>query len=77
MRFTHLLQLPDGKSIGLLNEAEAAQYLAVAPQTLSNWRSQGIGPVHVCVGKRRIAYRLQDLERWVEQNAVEPQRRSS
>ena len=64
------LTLPDGKVVGLLNEKDAAAYLAVAVQTLRNWRSLGKGPPFVYVG-RRIGYRFADLERWVEKNTTQ------
>ena len=33
--------------------------------TLQRWRSVGIGPPYVVVGPRRIAYRTEDVERWI------------
>ena len=49
----------------LLNEAEAAAVLGIAPQTLSIWRSTGrYGLRYIRVG-RRIRYRRADLEAWV------------
>ncbi len=71
----HMLTLPGGRTIGLLNERDAAAYLTVGVQTLRNWRSLGDGPPFVHVG-RRVGYRLADLERWVEQNCVEGGRAS-
>jgi Helix-turn-helix domain len=65
----HTLTLPNGKVVGLLNENDAAAYLAVAVQTLRNWRSLGQGPPFVHVG-RRIGYRLSDLEGWVEKHVT-------
>lgn len=43
---------------------DAAAFLKRSPRTLRNWRSQGVGPAFVNVG-RNVRYRLIDLERWV------------
>lgn len=37
--------------------------------TLRNWRMKGIGPSYVKAGKA-ILYRITDLERWEQRNAV-------
>ncbi len=44
---------------------EAARFLRSNIRTLERWRSTGTGPPYVKVG-RRVAYRLRDLEAWVE-----------
>lgn len=49
----------------LLSAEAAARYLAIATQTLANWRSVGRGPRYVRVG-RVIRYRIQDIESWLE-----------
>ena len=50
----------------LLDEAEAAEILAIAPQTLSIWRSTGrYGLRFIRVG-RRVRYRRSDLLEWIE-----------
>lgn len=51
----------------LVDETEAARILCQAVKTLRNWRSQGCGPVFVKQG-RRVTYRTDDLEQWVEQS---------
>jgi len=46
---------------------EAADYLGLAPLTLANWRSRGIGPAFLKLGEERtdrIIYRRRDLELW-------------
>lgn len=37
-----------------LIEAEAAEFLRLRPQTLSNWRSLGIGPRYSKIGGRVV-----------------------
>lgn len=49
----------------VLTTAEAALILKTNPRTLERWRSTGSGPVYIKVG-RRAAYRLRDLERWLD-----------
>ena len=50
----------------LLSPQETAQYLDVAERTLSAWRIKGQGPRFVRVHRRRVAYRLQDIETWLD-----------
>ncbi len=55
-----------------MKDAHAAgEYLGVRPQTLAVWRGRGKGPkfYRVCGA---IRYRLADLEKFLEQNAVTP-----
>ena len=44
---------------------EAARFLAISPKTLEKLHSAGGGPVYHKV-RRRVIYRLNDLERWAE-----------
>jgi len=49
----------------LLDQSQAAEFLAVSTRTLEGWRSSGGGPRFVRVG-RRVRYRLRDLQQWVD-----------
>lgn len=49
----------------LLNEVEAAEEIAIQPQTLSAWRCRGFGPPFLKIG-RSVRYRRSDLESWME-----------
>ena len=42
-----------------------------SPKTLAHWRYQRIGPAYSKVGKR-ILYRGQDLNRFIDSNRVDP-----
>jgi excisionase family DNA binding protein len=54
----------------LLDVAEAAAYLGLQKHTLDIWRSSGrYGLPFIKVG-RRIKYRRQDLDRFLEQRTV-------
>ena len=57
---------------GLASTAQAAAYLATTPQGLAMLRHKGQGPAWVRLG-RRIAYRWQDLDAYVEQHRHDPQ----
>jgi predicted DNA-binding transcriptional regulator AlpA len=48
----------------LLNQREAAELLRLSERTLERFRLTGAGPPYVKAG-RRVAYRPEDLERWV------------
>jgi len=53
----------------LLDTAAAAEYLGLAPTTLSTWRwsggPEGGGPPYIRLSSRRIRYRRRDLDRWL------------
>lgn len=47
-----------------LNTQEAAEYLGLAPPTLSTWRCTGGGPVYFKAG-RKVLYLVSDLDAWL------------
>lgn len=49
-----------------MRAVDAARHLGIAPKTLANWRSAGKGPRFSRLG-RAIVYRLDDLDKFVEQ----------
>jgi len=51
----------------VLNAPETAQRLGLSVSTLAKMRLYGTGPVYSKLG-RRVVYRPEDLERWVEVN---------
>ena len=54
---------------GAMTTAEAARYLEMSEATLKRWRSQGIGPDFIRLGMRKIRYRQDDLDRWLNGKA--------
>lgn len=50
----------------LLTPDEAAAFLRSNSRTMERWRVIGDGPAFVKIG-RRVAYRLDDLETWIQQ----------
>jgi len=48
---------------------EAAKILGLAPSTLAKLRLSGNGPVYCKLG-RRVVYRQEDLEAWLESRVV-------
>jgi hypothetical protein len=60
-----------------LNDVEAAKYLGLgSAQTLRNWRHLGRGPAYCRLG-RRIVYRQEDLESFLESGRIDPARREA
>jgi len=53
---------------------EAAQYLAVTPNTLEHWRVAGLGPRFLRVGKRLVRYDPDAILRWLEENTQHEER---
>jgi predicted DNA-binding transcriptional regulator AlpA len=51
----------------LLSTTEAARYCASSASTFEKLRVFGGGPVFVKIG-RRVAYRLEDLDAWIDAN---------
>jgi predicted DNA-binding transcriptional regulator AlpA len=51
----------------LLNVREAAAHTNLSKSTLDKWRCKGVGPRFIRLGKRRIAYALADLDRWMSE----------
>jgi hypothetical protein len=39
----------------------------IPPRTAQRWRASGGGPAFVRLGKRRVVYRVADVERWLAQ----------
>ena len=50
----------------LLDENKAAEFLTLAPGTLSVWRSTGRYAIPFVKVGRRVRYRRADLEAWLE-----------
>ena len=65
---TATLTLP---SQPLLTREQAATYLGLSPQTLSNWASTGRGGIpYVRVSARAVRYRQSDLDQWLRNRTV-------
>jgi len=64
-----LQEIPLGADL-LLTAEEAAEYLALSPEALARWRTEGshLPFVKFGHGKGRIRYRLRDLDRFVERS---------
>ena len=60
-------------SDGLLVEREAAALLRKPERTLRQWRYLGRGPSYVRIGNS-IRYRRSDLEAYIANQRVDPQR---
>lgn len=54
----------------LLSPRDLADRHQVPIKTIYKWNSEGTGPVRIRVG-RHIRYRLDDVERWEAENAVD------
>ena len=55
-----------------LTSKEAAKFLSVSEQTLSNWRCRKEGPKYFKLGAKMVRYRLKDLEEWMQQRYIDP-----
>lgn len=59
---------------GLWNEQRAANYLGVSRYALQAWRFYRRGPAYLKLG-RRVLYRPDDLESFVESRRIDPNHR--
>jgi hypothetical protein len=57
--------------IPLAKPIEVAEYLQKPEKTLAEWRSRGLGPRYMSVG-RDIRYRWSDVEEWLAGQQTEP-----
>lgn len=55
----------------LMTSAQVAEFLQIKTATLSDWRNQNKGPIHVeCGAKKQIRYLEADVMAWVRSNRV-------
>ncbi len=54
----------------LLDSRQAAKVVNVRPRTLEGWRRRGCGPPFIRLSPRAVRYRIEDLERWIEEHRV-------
>jgi predicted DNA-binding transcriptional regulator AlpA len=54
----------------LLRTREAAEFLGVRPATLVDWRLKGTGPMFRRLGRRAVAYAVEDLNAWIDEQPV-------
>jgi predicted DNA-binding transcriptional regulator AlpA len=62
-------------SLPLLDTDEVAAFLHITPATIRYWRHMGKGPRSFSMGGRKVFYRLEDVEAWVEEQYEAPQPR--
>ena len=62
--------------VALLTQEEAAAFLHKSPRVLRFWRTAGIGPAFVKLGKT-VLYTRQDLIAYVRSNTVQPSVRAA
>jgi hypothetical protein len=54
--------LPAGEYVA---ESGLQERFLIPPRTAQRWRQSGDGPPFVRLGKRRVVYRVADVERWL------------
>ena len=50
----------------ILSNDEAAKHLGIAGSSLEKHRVFGTGPRFLKIGKRKVGYRLADLDEWLD-----------
>ena len=64
------------RALELLTQEEAAVFLHKSPRVLRLWRTAGIGPAYVKLGKT-VLYNRDDLITYVRSNTVQPSVRAA
>ena len=67
--------MSDTTTHSLLREREAAAYLRLKPNTLAQYRCEGIGPSFIRLGGKlggRIVYAQEEIDRWIRTCTVRP-----
>jgi predicted DNA-binding transcriptional regulator AlpA len=54
----------------VLSEKDAARKTGLSPSFLRKLRYTGGGPAYIQLAERRIGYRENDLDRWIEERRV-------
>jgi predicted DNA-binding transcriptional regulator AlpA len=72
MTGTALDRAAQAARIPLARPIEVAEYLQKPEKTLAEWRSRGLGPRYLTVG-RDVRYRWSDVEEWLAEQQTEPQ----
>jgi hypothetical protein len=67
---------PPYVTVELLTQEEAAAFLHKSPRVLRLWRTAGIGPAYVKLGKT-VLYNRDDLITYVRSNTVQPSVRAA
>lgn len=57
----------------LSSGADVSARTGIPERTLSDWRSRGLGPAYLKIG-RHVRYRNADVERWLDTRVVKPGR---
>jgi hypothetical protein len=52
-------------TIEYIDEEGLHQRYMIPPRTAQRWRASGGGPKFIRLGKRRVAYRVADVEDWL------------
>ena len=55
-----------------MTPSDLAKFLRCAPNTLSRWRAEGIGPKWIRIQTGRILYHEKDVNDWMAESAVFP-----
>lgn len=60
-------ELPTNK---LWTQEQAAEYLEMHASTMQRWRAMSTGPDYIQMGGRKVRYRKEDLDRFIEEGKV-------
>jgi predicted DNA-binding transcriptional regulator AlpA len=56
-----------------LSQRELAARWGISPRTLENWRWRNKGPTYIKLGRRRVRYRLTDIQAFERDHRIAPE----
>lgn len=59
----------------LLTQTQAAKYIGTTVGTLNTWRHYGRNPLPYIKWGNRIKYRKEDLDAWIAENTINPNKK--
>lgn len=65
-----LRDVRDGNGKHVMTEAEAAAYLGFAPNTLRQWRAEGVGPRYSKPAGSAVRYSRKALDEWLDRGTL-------
>ena len=61
----------DYASAEYIDEEGLSERYLIPPRTAQRWRASGGGPPFIRLGRRRVAYRVADVERWLQERTYQ------
>lgn len=58
------------QNLVFMSTKQLASHIGCAEVTVRSWRASGIGPQFIRVTPRQVRYRLEDVEKWLQERTI-------